>query len=82
MVKRGRAQKTTAECEMEATNLKVVHFSLHLFYVSRLLSSPDSVRLLVTAEHEDSGVWRREWLRYFHSLARWGGGRGRELGRR
>ena len=73
-----RKKKTTtttaAECKMGATNIKVVHFSLHLFCASCLLSSPDSSLFLVTAEHEDSGVWGREWLRYLYSLARWGGG--------
>ena len=59
VVKRGRAQKITAECEMGATNIKVVHLSLHLFYASRLLSSPESALHLVTTEHEDSRVWGR-----------------------
>ena len=31
VVKRVRAQKITAECEMGATNIKVGHLSLHLF---------------------------------------------------
>ena len=42
VVKRGRAQKTTAEYEMGARSIKVVHFSLHLFHASCLLSSPES----------------------------------------
>ena len=42
VVKRGRAQKTTAECDVGATSIKVVHFSLHLFHASCLLSSPES----------------------------------------
>ena len=42
-----RAQKITAACgEMGAMNIKVVHFSLHLFYSSCLLSSPESVSKL------------------------------------
>ena len=61
---------------MGATNIKIVHFSLHLFYASCLLSSPESALLLVTAEHEDSGVWGREWLWYFYSSAQEGEGRG------
>ena len=64
---------------MGATYIKVVHLLLRLFYDSCLLLSPDSALLLVTADHEDSGVGGREWLRYFYSLARWGGGRGQEL---
>ena len=48
VVKRGRAQNTTAECgEMGAMNIKVVHFSLNLFYSSCLLSSPESVSKLL-----------------------------------
>ena len=70
VVKRGGAQKTTAEYEIGATNIKIVHFSLHLFHASCLLSSPESALLLVTAEHEDSGVWGLEWLWYFYSSAR------------
>ena len=42
VVKRGRKQKTTAEYEMGATNIKIVHFSLHLFHASCLLSYPES----------------------------------------
>ena len=42
VVKRGGAQKTTAEYEMGTTNIKVVHFSLHLLHASCLLSSPES----------------------------------------
>ena len=64
----GERKKTTAECEMGATNTKVVHFWLHLFHASCLLSSPESALLLVTAEHQDSGVCGREWFRYFTAL--------------
>ena len=47
VVKRGSAQKTIAECEMGATNIKVIQF-----YASCLLSSPESALLLVTIQQE------------------------------
>ena len=76
----GERKKTTAECEMGATNIKVVHFSLHLFHASCLLSSPES---RAPPGHCRAPGQRSLWTRMvavLYSFARWGGGRGRELG--
>ena len=63
-------------------NIKVVHFSLHLFYDLRSFSSPESALHLVNAEQEKRGLGTRMALRSatgnrpFHSLSRWGAWRG------
>ena len=44
-------------------NIKVVHFSLHLFYDSRSFSSPESALHLVNAEQEKRGLGTRMTLR-------------------
>ena len=82
LVKRGRAQNNNigvwdGSYEYKGRSL----FVRCTCFMLRVYCRPQSpLLLLVTTEHEDSEVWGREWLRYFYSLARWGGGRGRELG--
>ena len=60
--------------------MKVVHFSLHLFHASCLLSPAESRTLPGHRRAPGQRSLGTRMVAVLYSFARWGWGRGRELG--